>query len=275
MKKIEKQKIEYFKKNYKPNGILRDPVDDRDLTISKIKTLNAEYPPIVESASWKKLRVKNQQRTNSCAGQSGDTAIEDIEFRNGRGELDFSPLWIYYNARKLSGLQDRDAGCYLRDVCKVLCNQGIALEEHWPFDASKVLTAPSAISNFFAGLFKQDSYYRCYTVEDIMEALTKGYSVMIGTAVFESYYKATGGDFTVKLPADGEQNYGGHAVSCQMVDRLNTRVGVQGSWGTGFGNGGFYYLSYEFLVKYGYDIWAVKPKRINWITKTMRKIFGK
>ena len=259
--KTTKNQIDYFEKFYKPNGILKDKKDTRDYFLSV--SAESAYPTFFRSDSWGKLEVKNQGRLGSCAGQSGDTAMEDIKGRETNDySYDFSPMWLYYRTREISGMQDRDAGCYLRDICKVLQTQGISLEMLWPYDVNKVFINPSIISNVFARLFRIDSYYRCYNIVDIKEALTSGYSVIGGWEIFSSFYDAAGTG-KVPMPISTDISRGGHAMWIGGWDDNRQELAIQNSWGKTFGDEGRVYIPYEYTVKYAYDIWALRPKGSN------------
>jgi len=69
--------------------------------------------------------------------------------------------------------------------------------------------------------------------------------------------KATKGG-VVPMPSAKETPIGGHAVVVVGYDDAEKRAKFVNSWGTGWAQGGFGYLPYEYLEKYMTDAWTFK-----------------
>ena len=61
----------------------------------------------------------------SCAANALVGALEFLELKDKVPFLDFSRLFIYYNARAIEGSVDSDSGVMIRDAVKSLKKQGV------------------------------------------------------------------------------------------------------------------------------------------------------
>ena len=101
--------------------------------------------------------------------------------------------------------------------------------------------------------------------------------VIVGMDVFESFegneIAQTG---KMSMPLITEQNLGGHSVLVVgYVDTIKTSLKtliykfitrkiptkgyliVRNSWGSGWGDSGYFYMPYEYLSKYTFDYWTM------------------
>jgi C1A family cysteine protease len=62
------------------------------------------------------------------------------------------------------------------------------------------------------------------------------------------------------MPQTNEQMLGGHAVLAVGYDDAKQRFTVQNSWGTSWGDKGFFYMPYEYLTNPNLadDFWTMR-----------------
>jgi C1A family cysteine protease len=62
------------------------------------------------------------------------------------------------------------------------------------------------------------------------------------------------------MPAPNEQVLGGHAVLAVGYDNASQRFRVRNSWGTGWGQAGYFTMPYQYLLSSGLssDFWTVR-----------------
>jgi C1A family cysteine protease len=155
---------------------------------------------------------------------------------------------------------------------------GVPPEEYWRYVVSDFDKEPSAFCYAFAQSYQAITYYRLDplgTPRDVLLNRIKIYLVaglpsMFGFTVYDSYIQArtTG---KIPLPTPGESIVGGHAVVAVGYDDnmkiKNTSPGavettgallIRNSWGAGWGNSGYGWLPYEYVLRgLAVDWWSL------------------
>jgi C1A family cysteine protease len=218
--------------------------------------------------------VYDQGRIGSCTANAIAGAIEFDLLKQGS---DFMPsrLFIYYNERFMEGTVGSDAGAQIRDGIKSVASQGDCPEDQWPYDDTPAdpntgvfpPNAPAA----------QQPPQSCYdnavqykvlnyqsvdqNLADMKACLSEGYPFVYGFTVYESFESqqvAQTGD--VPLPSPGEQVLGGHAVLAVGYDDDESKFIVRNSWGPNWGDGGYFYMPYAYLLDNNLadDFWTIR-----------------
>ena len=207
--------------------------------------LQAGCPPIVD-----------QGQLGSCTANALSGAVGFIH-----QDLKASRLFIYYNERVIEGTVSQDAGAMLRDGIKTLHKQGVCQESEWPYKISKFKSKPSK-KCYTDGLPHVISgYQRLTTLTDMLQCLAAGYPFVFGFTVYDSFESAavakTG---IVNMPTAGEGVLGGHAVMAVGYDQTTKRFRVRNSWGTGWGQAGYFTMPFDYLTHRGLsdDFWTVR-----------------
>lgn len=200
----------------------------------------------------------NQYNLQSCAGNATADAVEIFDVAEGRPHVELSRLFVYTKARELHGELNKDAGTYISSCFKVLSRFGICTEKAWTYDSSKVFTTPSMLSLREATGHKIHSYYSIQDTGDarcqaVIAALRARHPVVFGTQIpvgFDQYTKGVLG-----VPKGAVE--GGHAmIVVGWLSKMNAFI-VKNSWGSGWGDGGFWYMSPEFLAwDSTWDLWV-------------------
>jgi C1A family cysteine protease len=211
--------------------------------------------------------VYNQGQLGSCSGNAIAAAVqfERIRQRLTSGKLVPSRLFIYYNERSMEGTVSSDSGAHIRDGIKSVASQGDCFESgpnSWPYVVSKFKQQPARPCYELALRDRVVSYSRLVQSLDQMKGcLASGYPFVFGFSVFESFegkqVEKTG---IVSMPAAGERPVGGHAVLAVGYDDKAQRFAVRNSWGSSWGQKGYFTIPYAYLTHPGLasDFWTIR-----------------
>lgn len=252
-------------------GWIRDLPDHRDLMYAA-PIVNLQTLP-----SKMDLRDTNlfpdaydQDDLGSCTGNAIAAAVQYVRSKEKKNP-GFIPsrLFIYYNERVIEHAVAQDAGAQIRDGVKVVAKLGVCPEQtapaapyDWPYDVQKFATRPSDACFAFAKDNQITSYRRIPQVLTQMRAcLASGFPFVFGFTVYESFESAevakTG---VVNLPGAEENPIGGHAVLAVGYDDAAQRFAVRNSWGTKWGQRGYFTMPYAYLTDahLASDFWTVR-----------------
>jgi C1A family cysteine protease len=205
--------------------------------------------------------VEDQGYLGSCTGNAIAGAIELLDVKNGAGFTDISRLFIYYNERVYLNEVDQDNGAYIRDGIKSIHKIGAAAEEIWPYDIEKFAEKPTAAAYTDANNRRFNGYYRIQSLTSVCNALANGFPVVFGFTVYSSFmsdYVAKSG--MMPMPMRGDRVEGGHAVLAVGYDKKTQRIIVRNSWGTGWGDNGYFYMPMDYIADRNLsdDLWVLK-----------------
>lgn len=243
-------------------GWIRDLPDHRDLHYAPRLATVGPLPHRVD------LRqhcppVYDQGDLGSCTANALAGVIEYDEIRaRQRSTWTPSRLFIYFNERRLEGSVDSDSGAQIRDGIKVIVKEGVCPETEWPYDISRFTVKPPEKVYRDAFRDRVTSYLRLQqTLVQLRACLAEGFPFVFGFSVFASMeddrVKRTG---KVPLPDPGDSLLGGHAVAAVGYDDSDQLFIFRNSWGRGWGDEGYGYLPYAYLVDPGLaaDFWTVR-----------------
>ena len=172
-----------------------------------------------------------------------------------------SRLFLYYNERMLEGTVSQDAGAYLSDGIKCLETYGLCPESEWPYNIGRFTVKPSPKCYKDALLERVAKAGNIRnTLADMKHSLSLGLPFVVGFEVYESFESdevaKTG---IVPMPKPTEQLLGGHAVLVCGYDDGKSMFIVRNSWGTSWGDKGYFYMPYAYLVNSNYtsDLWNI------------------
>jgi len=207
--------------------------------------------------------VYNQGKLGSCTANAIAGAYEFDEMKQHEVGEPFIPsrLFIYYNERSKENQIEHDAGAEIRDGIKSIVKQGVCPESDWPYIISKFTEKPPEKCYEIAQQHKAVKYRRVLQMEEqFKRCLSDGYPIVLGVAIFSSFESPevarTG---QVPMPQQDEEHLGGHAVLCVGYDDENKVFIVRNSWGTEWGDQGYFYLPYEYMLHpdLATDFWTV------------------
>lgn len=226
----------------KGSGARRDTPDPRDYSIARLGLADASGD--VDLSRPSECPIKDQGSTSSCVGQSLSSGIQ-LAYLVGNGEPCpvLSALDAYFGARELEGEAIRDAGCYPRLALKAVMAHGIATEESWPFGLLRVNRRPSWRARR-DGYPRRGlrGYYSLSGPEQVALALRHRRPVQMSWTVTDGFQRLRAHQLVEAFPGKA---VGGHAMLIVGVEAVAgaLRFRIQNSWGTRWGNGGFWTAS--------------------------------
>jgi C1A family cysteine protease len=249
----------------------------------EVGVLNAPSLPASANLTQWFSPIEDQGSLGSCTANAGAGVIEYFERRAFGNHIDASRLFLYKATRNLLNWTG-DTGAYLRTTMEALTVFGVCPEKYWPYRITGFDSEPTAFCYSFAQNYQSISYFRHDTpginpndlLQQIKAWIAAGIPAMFGFTCYTSLNQAsTSGK--IPFPSPGENVIGGHAVvAAGYDDRItitNRNNGakttgallIRNSWGTGWGNNGYGWLPYEYILRrLAVDWWSlIKAEWIN------------
>jgi C1A family cysteine protease len=154
----------------------------------------------------------------------------------------------------------QDAGAMIRDGIKSVATLGVCPESNCKYVTKNFRRKPSKRAYANALKRKVSSYQRITTFDDMKNCLANGNPFVFGFTVYSSFMSdAVAATGKMPMPAKTESVEGGHAVLCVGYDDDMQCMIVRNSWGTGWGDKGYFYMPYAYIKNSNLcdDMWTV------------------
>jgi C1A family cysteine protease len=227
----------------------------------------ASLPALVDLREWCSP-IEDQDKIGACTAHAGVAMVEYFERKAFGKHIDASRLFLYKVTRNML-LWTGDTGAFLRSTMGALTLFGLPPEEYWPYNPADFEKEPPAFCYAFAQNYQAISFYRfdppgtsaSNLLKQIKANLAASLPSMFGFTVYSSISQAktTG---KIPFPTSGEKVLGGHAVMAVGYDDSmkipNPDSGgveaagallIRNSWGTGWGDAGYGWLPYAYVLK--------------------------
>lgn len=237
---------------------------------------NGGLPAKVDLRQWCSP-IEDQESIGSCTAHAGVGLVEYFERRAFGKHVDASRLFLYKATRNIMH-ETGDTGGYLRSTMEALCTFGTPPEEYWPYDVKKFDEEPTAFCYAFGQSYKAISYYRYdpsgtdnkELLQRIKKNLAAGLPSMFGFTVYSSIEQANSTG-QIPFPAQKEKVMGGHAIDAVGYDdkikiknsnlkgpETSGAFLIRNSWGTSWGEKGYGWLPYEYVLRgLATDWWSI------------------
>ena len=252
----------------------------KDIGVKKMES--AGLPADLDLRRWFSP-IEDQEDLGSCTAQAGVGLIEYYEYRASRTYINASRLFLYKVTRNLLGLTG-DTGAFLRTTMGAMALFGVPPEKYWPYltdhpdpqdpTMPHFDMEPTAFCYAFAANYQAINYFRLdppntstkTIVESAKTLLAAGLPSMFGFTVFSSISQAAD-DGAIPFPCANESVLGGHAMIVVGYDDnkkiVNTTCNkqtkgaflIRNSWGTDWGDAGYGWLPYEYVLEGGTRDW--------------------
>jgi hypothetical protein len=212
--------------------------------------------------------VVDQGQLGSCVGNACNQAIRAEMVRTGAVNPEMpSRLWSYELALIRQGDEGKDVGTNLGTCMDVLAEFGYPPESAMPYDVASFGKRPT-VESWHRSVDQRTSGGLCYhpiaeqgdaRVRSVRQALSEGHLVAFGTQVSEEFCSSQP-PALVELPTS--RIAGGHAMcwtGFEALEGQRQRYRTINSWGAEFGDGGFFWMSEEYVAwVYTQDLWIVR-----------------
>jgi C1A family cysteine protease len=253
-------------KLYRSYPVVKDAIDPRDLIATVPVPATNTSLEIVDLRSFCGP-VKDQGQTSGCTAHAITEQREFLYRKYFDQEHDktiapqnfiLSPRFIYYKEREFEGDSSQDGGASMRTSAKMLNNVGSTLLVNDPY--TNIFAPPTPAQVAQALIYKSGAYHRINGgLTEMKSVLRSGYTFVFGIVVYESFED----DYTARtgimlMPnVNREKNLGGHALHVCGFDDTKQVLIVQNSWGTGWGDKGYFYMPYAYASnpEFVSDIW--------------------
>ena len=215
--------------------------------------------------------IEDQGQIGSCTANATCSAIELICEKTAPRSL--SRLFNYYCSRARDNMLGQD-GATLRSAIKAAANEGLPLEEIYPYlpDIRDVkpsqeiydIAAKTQLLQYERIVPDLNSGYMFPLWHAVKSAISDGFPVVIAMRVSNQFLSLRGKNMA-------EQNYlgcmngdppapyfyvGNHALI--VTGYSGDQINLENSWGTGWGHGGMGYIGATTLESDVYEAWVVK-----------------
>ena len=236
-----------------------------DADLPKRVDLRSLFPPVV-----------NQGSINSCTANALCALILYFERTAFDRFTAPSRLFVYKTTRNLL-FQNADVGAFNRTSCQSLAYFGAPPEQYWPYDPQLVNLEPSSFAYSLAQSYVGMAFYKY----DVAGRKKKDVLRLLKTSLFgklpsmfgfyvPSCIAQSARSGKVPMPGPRDEFVGGHAVTavgyddeivCRNEDTGEEVTGAilfRNSWGGEWGDAGYGWLPYEFVMKnYATDWWSI------------------
>jgi len=208
--------------------------------------LRSKFPPVFD-----------QGNLGSCTANAlcGIVAYDNPKLIGSR-------LFLYYNERKLENDIPDDSGALLSDGVKCLLTYGICSEKEWSYNISKFAVKPPQ------SCYNNALKHKAITVEHINNNLTCMKNALVAKCPFVVAILVYESFETITVTRTGivpmpntvtEKLLGGHAIVCVGYDDTKQYWIMRNSWGSSWGDNGYFYLPYAYLLdsKLTSDLWTI------------------
>jgi len=187
----------------------------------------------------------NQGTQSSCVGWATAYALKsyqekvEMDWALNTPEHLFSPSFIYNQIKQPGG------GSLPNEALDLAVHSGVATLATMPYINSDDQSQPSAEAIAEAGHYKASSWAALGTVQDIKATLANRNPVVIGITVYPQLQQLQGVN-SVYNNYSGS-SLGGHAITIVGYDdeRFGGAFKVINSWGTDWGDNGYFWLPYN------------------------------
>ena len=241
-------------------GWMPDMPDQRDFMYAAIRPAPVTLPPSVD---WRSQcpPIVDQGQLGSCTANAIAGTLGFLEVKARQPFVALSRLFIYYNERVMEHTVQSDSGAMIRDGVKSVAKLGVCVEKRWPYVIAKFKAKPTPACYKDALNHTISSYHRLATLDEMRACLAGGYPFVFGFTVYESFESQevaqTG---VVPMPQQTEKVLGGHAVMAVGYDDAQQRIIVRNSWGTSWGQQGYFTMPYAYLTNHqlSSDFWTIQ-----------------
>lgn len=212
-------------------------------------------PPAVD-LSGDLQPVRSQGPRGTCLAFSVTATHEQARTRGGAGLEDLSEELLFWAAKQVDG--DSDDSTTFESAEQALRSTGQPLEDHWPYEETRDITAPGyappAAALDAANLYRAGLRRITPTLEAVRIEIASGRTVALGIELWDDFAFPVNGHLAT--PDPGELNGEAHAVVSVGYDDRHQTLRLRNSWGRRWGKDGYATVSYDFVPQHVIAAWV-------------------
>lgn len=221
-----------------------------DLTLAEHPGFGLAAPPDEDLHLLPHVQgILDQQLAEDCVGVSLAQACQIQLSAEGQPAVLPSASFIWCNARRIRGDGLLNVGTLIYDGVQAIRDFGLPPDREWPLERAQwdFAQRPPVIAyeRGYDARFDVE-VYRVEQTEDAVKAAVGLGPLVFGTQVTRAFTELGEHSVPIDPPAAGEQIAGGHAMTIAGYDRGGVRVPQ--TWGTGVGNAGWYWISWDYVL---------------------------
>ena len=205
--------------------------------------------------------VLDQGARGTCLAFAVTAAHERARNLQRGANENLSEEMLYWRCKRIDG--DQRSGTSFASASQALMDSGQPCEDVWPYDVFRDDTDVSY--NPPEGALDASPYYNATltrvssTIQNMQSWLAREFAVALGIFLSRGFFEPVRG--IIPMPIPGEELMDRHAVL--VVGYENDTVPGEGflilrnSWGSDWGDGGYGYLPYAYIDRYGADAWVI------------------
>jgi len=193
--------------------------------------------------------VEDQGQIGSCVANAAVGALEHQQRKANKPIVELSRMFVYFNARRMSGSQQEDCGTTTAQGMAAFLAFGAPPESDWPYDPKLLKQEPSRMAFERAQPHTPVEYARVDGMDNIKGALAQGYPVVMGVSLPQHCYQEAGKTGTMSVPTAAEVDKAkretGHAMLLVGYDLDAGHFTVRNSWGRDWGHNGYFRMALD------------------------------
>jgi hypothetical protein len=145
----------------------------------------------------------------------------------------------------------KDTGGTIRGVMKAISKYGACDENLWIYNIANFDKLAPKIA--FTNTYNISNFIYTFIIQDyshIKEVLVSGSPIICGIAVYQSFQSANSNKYgIIPMPnTKTEKLLGGHSILLIGYDDNSKTFKFQNSWGTSWGDKGYGYIPYDYVI---------------------------
>lgn len=242
-------------------GWVRDLPDARDFKYKIVKGISLPSEVDLRKAVYPIVDQKDLGSCTACGVGNVDYAVQHIQGKQNT----FYPsrLFIYYNTRALEDSINHDSGATIRNTIKAIAKWGACREEIWEYYIPKFTHKPDDKCYVEAEQNQAIKYESVpQNLYSLKTVLAEGFPIVGGIAIYDSFEtdRVKRGGIVPMPNMRRESLQGGHAIALYGYSDKNQWFIGMNSWGSGWGDGGYFFIPYSYITNRGLaaDFWTIK-----------------
>jgi C1A family cysteine protease len=200
--------------------------------------------------NYRTLKAWEQGGLNSCTA----CVFSDLISKVQRNQNKLSPLFLYYNARKLVGKVYLNCTLSFEDVLHAYQQYGICEDSYWSYEVKNFSRQPAIEAYDNAESFAPIEFSPiAHNLKELTDNLTLGTSIFAGIRFYRSNFTSFHkGEISktayLPIPEENESSIFNHAILLVAYNKENKTFIARNSFGQNWGNDGYFEIEQDYIL---------------------------